>query len=481
MAFNGTASDLPAPLPNGNGIDATDIPVTRIFARFVATAGPQILSDRIRERLKEYIIDFIAVTLAASHNADSTVSICNAIKALGGQTGSSTVLGRGKSFAPQYAGLLNAALGHSLDFDDTYAKGTLHAGVTAIAAGLTQAELLGNMADIDRFLVAVAVGYEITCRLGKELGNEAYARGFHNTSTAGIFGAVATIAVLKNFSIETIENAFGLAGSKASGSMQYLENGSWNKRLHPGFAVHDAFLCTAFAEAGVIGAAKIFEGTFGFLQGYSPKADKDLEYLTSDLGQRWEFLETSLKPFPACRMTHGFIEHAAKFGYDKGNVTPAEVKAITLSLSPNNVSVVGAATKNKIHPENMVDAQFSAYFTTANSFLFGSDNGVRCYEQDRLLNPEIRQLCDKITCLADGSLRQFGSKLRIDYENGTFDEVVIPYPLGESQHPFTRDQVDAKFFGLVQPVLGEQRAVAIRDTVNEIEKHRITDLLQLLY
>ncbi|KEF51111.1 uncharacterized protein A1O9_12834 [Exophiala aquamarina CBS 119918] len=462
-------------------VGTVEIPVTSIFARFVADASPAFLSDKIRERLKEYIVDFIAVTLAAGHSSDSTVSIYNAVKALGGQTGSSTVLGRGRSFTPQYAGLLNAALGHSLDFDDTYAKGTLHPGVTAIAAGLTQAELLENKVDIDHFLIAVAVGYEITCRLGKELGNEAYARGFHNTSTAGIFGSVATIAVLKNLSVDTIENAFGLAGSKAAGSMQYLENGSWNKRLHPGFAVHDAFLCTALAEAGVIGAAKIFEGTFGFLQGYSPKADKDLVYLTSDLGQRWEFLETSLKPFPACRMTHGFIEHAAKFGYDKGQVTADEVKAITLSLSPNNVSVVGAATKNKIHPENMVDAQFSAYFTTANSFLYGSDNGVRCYEQDRLLNTDIRKLCDRITCIADESLRQFGSKLRIDYENGTFDEVEVPYPLGESQHPFTRDQVDAKFFSLVQPVLGRQRAQAILDTVNNIEKHSIAELLKLLY
>jgi len=474
MASNGTASQ--------NGVvDAAEIPVTSILARFVANASPRLLTDKIRERLKEYLVDFIAVTLAASHSSDSTVPICNAVKALGGQAGSSTVLGLGKSFTPQYAGLLNAALGHSLDFDDTYAKGTLHAGVTAIAAGLTQAELLGAEADIDRFLVAVAVGYEVTCRLGKELGNEAYARGFHNTSTAGIFGAVATIAVLKRFAVGTVENAFGLAGSKAAGSMQYLENGSWNKRLHPGFAVHDAFVCTALAEAGVIGAAKIFEGSFGFLHGYSPKADQDLLYLTGDLGQRWEFLETSLKPFPACRMTHGFIEHAAKFGYDKGRVAADDVKAITLSLSPNNVSVVGAATKNKIHPENMVDAQFSAYFTTANSFLYGSDNGVRCYEQDRLQDAGIQNLCDKTACVADESLRQFGSRLRIDYEDGTFDEVDVPYPLGESQHPFTRDQVDAKFFSLVQPVLGKPRAAAILEAVNEIEKHSITDLLQLLY
>lgn len=470
-----------------NGVNGTtkpnEIPVTSIFSNFVANVRPDVLTAQVRDRLKEYILDFIGVTLAASHSSDSTEPICNAVKALGGQTGTYTVLGKGKAFTPPYAGLLNATLGHSLDFDDTYAKGTLHAGVTAIGAGLTQAEVLGNDVDIDRFLLAVAVGYEVTCRLGRELGNEAYARGFHNTSTAGIFGAVATISVLKQLSTETVANAFGLAGSKAAGSMQYLENGSWNKRLHPGFAVHDAFQCVALAEAGVIGAAKILEGTkFGFLHAYSPKQDKDLQYLVADLGSRWEFLETSLKPFPACRMTHGFIEYAAKLGRDKGYTKAADVKKITLSLSPNNLLVVGAPTPNKIHPENMVDAQFSAYFTTANSFLYGSDNGVRCYEQDRLHDKEVRALADKITCVADTSIKQFGSKIKVEYADGSpVTDADIPFPLGEAQHPFTRDQVDAKFFSLVNPVLGEKRANRIRDVVDHIEEHTVVELLELLY
>ncbi|KIV90600.1 hypothetical protein PV10_07886 [Exophiala mesophila] len=472
-AINGDAN------PTTNGHSSIP-PVTRIFSNFTANADTNLLTDQIRASLKEYIIDYIGVTLAASHSSDSTVSICNAVQALGGQKGACTVLGKGKTFTPQFAGLLNAALGHSLDFDDTYAPGTLHAGVTSIAAGLTQAEILGASVDIDHFLLAVAVGYEVTCRLGRELGNEAYARGFHNTATAGIFGAVATISVLKNLSADVIENAFGLAGSKAAGSMQYLENGSWNKRLHPGFAVHDAFLCVALAEAGVIGAASIIEGTFGFLHGYSPKENKDLDYLTSDLGHRWEFLLTSLKPFPACRMTHGFIEHAAKLGHDKKKVAIDQVRAIVLSLSPNNVSVVGAPTPNKIHPENMVDAQFSAYFTTANSYLYGSDNGVRCYEQDRLHDSGIRQLSDKISVVPDTSLKQFGSKLKIEYEDGTSDEVLIPFPLGESQHPFTRDQVNDKFFSLVNPVVGEARAKEVLDMVDNIENHTVTQLLQLV-
>lgn len=209
----------------------------------------------------------------------------------------------------QYAALLNAAFAHSLDFDDTYANGTLHAGVTAISAALTQAELSGSERSSEDFMLAVCVRYEVTCRLGRELGMASYERGFHNTSTAGIFGAVAAIAVLRRLSSEVVEMAFGLAGSKAAGSMQYLDNGSWNKRLHAGFAVHDAYMCVGLAEAGVVGATNAIEGKMGFLQAYSP-GEKDLDRLVRGLGKEWCWLSSSLKPYPACRMTHCFIEIA---------------------------------------------------------------------------------------------------------------------------------------------------------------------------
>lgn len=232
-------------------------PVTKLLASFVADAQPAHLTTELRDKIKEVLIDFVGVVVGALDHADSTEPIYKAILALqgSGTNGNCTVLAKGKPhMLPQYASLLNSAFGHSLDFDDTYAPGTLHSGVTAISAALTQSELLGSSSNSERFMLAIAVGYEVTCRIGRELGYEAYSQGMHNTSTAGIFGAVAAIATLKGLTAETIELAFGLAGSKAAGSMQYLDNGSWNKRLHPGFAVHDAFMCVNLAEAGVIGS-----------------------------------------------------------------------------------------------------------------------------------------------------------------------------------------------------------------------------------
>jgi len=220
---------------NGQGVAAGEgsaIPATRLLAAFVSDASTSHLTQELRQKVKEVVIDWIGVTIGALGSAESTTPIYDSILKLQGWdiggNNACTVLGKGEArFLPQYAGLLNAALSHSLDFDDTYIDGTLHSGRTAVSAALTQAEMKASEVSPDQFMLAVAVGYEITCRIGRELGFEAYHRGFHNTSTAGIFGAVAAIAVLKNLPAKTIEMAWGLAGSKAAGSMQYLDNGSW--------------------------------------------------------------------------------------------------------------------------------------------------------------------------------------------------------------------------------------------------------------
>ncbi|KAK5124678.1 hypothetical protein LTR85_001391 [Meristemomyces frigidus] len=477
------------------------VPATYLLATFAATATPKHLTPSLREKVKEVLLDYIGVAAGALTHADSTTPIYNAISALQGPTvtttspGVCTVIGKGAPhFLPQYAGLLNAAFGHSLDFDDTYAPGTLHAGVTAISAALAQTESLvasqgEEVSSTEEVMLAISVGYEVTCRLGRELGYEAYSRGFHNTSTAGIFGAVAAIAVLKHLPTETIEMAFGLAGSKAAGSMQYLDNGSWNKRLHPGFAVHDAFMCVALAEAGVIGATKILEGKAGFFNAYTPNQNINFHQLVDGLGEQWTWLASALKPYPACRMTHGFIElcghihdsHTQKTTTAAGKALSVEdIRAIELTMSPSNHLLIGDPTPNKRHPTNVIDAQFSAYFQVAHALLHGAKTGDMA-PYSRLHDAALHRMTDKITVRTDAAMKQFAAKVELVWQNGGEVEAVEQeYPLGEVEHPFTRDKVEEKFRSLAGPVFGEQKAAEIVGVVDGLERHSIMDLVTLL-
>lgn len=477
MATNGTT--------NGHATNGTEhslkpgfansLPVTSIIAGWVASADPNALTPDARKKLSELILDMVGITAAAAQTSASSPAIVAAITSLNPPgSGTCTVATKGSNYPAHIASLLNATFGHSLDFDDTHASSTLHPGVTAVWAAIAQAEV--SDVDVDRFLLAMSVGYELTCRLGTELGYAAYSRGFHNTSTAGVFGAVATIAVLKSLPAKTVEMAFGLAGSRAAGSMQYLDNGSHNKRLHPGFACHDAFVCVALAEQGVVGATHIFEGKMGFLNAYSPNDQKDLGRLVKGLGQDWVFVETSLKPYPACRMTHGGIEMAdilAEKRRSKGAATSAdlveEVKGIDVRLRTANMSLVGDRTQNKVHPVAEVDAQFSAYYQVAHSYLYGSQQGVKAY--DRLADPDIHALSDKITCTvddADKGLLGMGSRIVIEYLDGSKEDMTTSFPLGEPEHPFKREAVEKKFMGCVEPVYGSKKAEQIIQVVNDL-------------
>ncbi len=455
------------------------LPVTSIISNFVANADPSMLTPTMYSKLTELILDYIGITAAAAHSAASTPAIVNAITALSPpakSTNASTVFTKGSNYLPHIAALLNATFAHSLDFDDTHAPSTLHPGVTAISAAIACSESLPDPPSTPLFFLAIAVGYEITCRLGRELFYSAYARGFHNTSTAGIFGAVGTVSVLKQLSASTIAHAFGLAGSRAAGSMQYLDNGSHNKRLHPGFACHDAFVCVALAEAGVVGATRILEGKMGFLNAYSPDPDKDLNRLVGGLGSDWTFLDTALKPYPACRMTHGVIEMAEllsqkrqKAGKKDKKTLPEDVKSVVILLRTANNSLVGDPTPNKIHAKCEVDGQFSAYYQTAHSYLYGSTSGVLAYDPVRLNDPDLHALCDKITVVVDDQdpeLAGMGSKLSIEYNDGTKEEMKRPFPLGEKEHPFTRDKVEEKFMGCFATVFGKEKAKRMIELVD---------------
>jgi 2-methylcitrate dehydratase PrpD len=450
-----------------------DIPVTKLFAHFVSSTTYGTLSSTVKSKLKELLLDYIGVASGAAVQSESSKPILTAIKSLGAN-GSNTVICKGRGFTAPYAALLNGAFGHSFDFDDTHLAAVLHPGVSVVPAALAEAE--SKQASGEDLLTALAVGYEVTCRLGLALSDKAYARGFHNTSTAGIFGAVAAIVKLRNLSSEIVEMAFGIAGSKAAGSMQYLENGSWNKRLHPGFAAHDAFLCVALAEAGVLGATKILEGRFGFLHAYTTNEEVDYSALTRNFGSDWAFMSTALKPFPGCRMTHTAIEIAGNIRAT--DLSPQDIERVTVAIKPTMWQVVGVPLPNKTHPQNEVDAQFSIYYQTAVALLDGPNTGWQVYS--RMRDQDVHDLLDKITVVKDVSFKSMETRLTVRWKDGTEKTEMLAAPLGEDENRFSLEKVVAKYMSLAGPVFGEGKARKIREMIDSVEDHKVEELVSLI-
>ncbi|PMD29631.1 2-methylcitrate dehydratase PrpD [Hyaloscypha variabilis F] len=287
---NSTSNGIPNGTANGSKPHTSPPPITHNLAAFISTLEFSSIPARLIIDLKTLLLDHLGVALYGAQHTSSSAPFLAAINALN-SSGTSTVLTRGSSFQPQYAMLLNGAYAHSLDFDDTHLEGVVHPGATVITAALTVAETLQSSGK--ELLTAIAAGHEVVCRLGIAIGSSGYAKGFHNTSTCGIFGAIAAISKLRGLKAEVIENAFGIGISKTAGNMQFLVSGAWNKRLHPGFAAHDAFLAVTFAEAGVVGALNAIEGEHGLLRMFGTVSNYDS--ILEAIGENWVCKDTAIK------------------------------------------------------------------------------------------------------------------------------------------------------------------------------------------
>lgn len=427
----------------------------------------------VLDRLEQCLLDFVGVAALGARQAESSAAIRQAAAELAAGRGESTVIGESGGWPVEYAAFLNGAYAHSLDFDDTYIAGGLHPGAAVIPAALAEA----GRADVSgaRFLTALAVGYETGCRVGEALGKGAYLRGFHPTAVAGIFGAVAAAARLRGLTAEQLASAFGLAGSMAAGSMQYLANGAWNKRLHPGLAARNAMLAVTPAAHGVTGAAHALDGDFGLPMGYS--AQPAPERLTEDLGIRWALTGIGIKPYPSCRLTHGAIDAARRLREALGGVVP-DGGELTVVVSPAAYAIVGAREPRKIDPLNSVDAQFSVYFQIAAALLDGSVswNGYR-----RIGDPEISRLTARIHVTEHVDVKEAGARLTWHAPDGATRTEQVDDPQGEPGVSLSWDMVETKFHAAADAVYGTEPRHALIAAIRTLhEAPTVTRLLELL-
>lgn len=419
---------------------------TRALADFAA--GPLTMPDDLIGLIEECVLDLAGHSAFAARFAESSPAFRDGVRAIDPTGGGFTVIGEAGSYAQGQAALLNGAFAHTMDFDDTNVYGVLHPGAPVIAAALAAAEAVDTHGRA--LLEAVAVGYEVASRIGAALGESAYDRGFHVTGVAGIFGAVAAAGRLRGLDGTRLDAAFGLAGSLAGGSMQYLENGAWNKRLHPGFAAQAALMALGFAQAGVAGARDAVAGRFGLLAGHSNQPRP--ERLTDGLGRDWVARQTGIKPYPSCRLTHGAVDAALAL---RAQVPDAERAAVSLAvtLSPKGFDIVGEPLAAKIAPRNIVDGQFSVYFQVACAWL---DGRADWQSYERLGDPAVEALARRIRVDADAQLKGPAARLRVVGLPGV--QVDVPVPAGEPSTPLGRARLTQKYLSLATPVYGEARA-----------------------
>jgi 2-methylcitrate dehydratase PrpD len=444
---------------------------TTIMARHAAELRFEGLAAATVEHAKSAVLDLIGIALRAGADADSSPALTRAIDALDAG-GAARVVGSDRGYQPQHAALLNGTFAHTLDFDDTHIGGSIHPGAATIPAVLAIAETEGRSGQAA--LAAIIAGYDVAVRLSEALTPAAqYDRGFHPSATCGVFGAAAAVANLVGDDTATIEDAFGVALSQAAGSMQYLENGSWNKRFHVGFAACNGIIAERFARSGVVGAAKALDGRFGFRHGYGGAGSFD--ELEAQLHGARAIDETAFKPYPSCRYTHAAVDELLELRRD--GLDPAQVEKIVIALPRVSFALVKDPEEPKRAPQTVVDGQFSMFFCAAVATLRGSFGWS---DYDALGDPAVRALAARVHVVADDRIEALGqsmaARVTVHAAGKTYERFAAA-PKGEPDRPLSWDELIAKFNGLAEARYDAARRAQIVETVRGLD--RLADVRQL--
>lgn len=449
---------------------------TRKLADFAAGLSYDTLPADVAARAKLLIFDTVGIALRSRWDAESTPSLIKAVEKLGMANGTATVIGDSGGYTPAGAALINGALAHSLDFDDTHARGSIHASAPIVPAALAAAEEAG--AKGAQVIAAIVAGYEVQIRLSLALGpSDHYARGFHPTATCGAFGAAAASGNIMGLSADQMASAFGICLSQTSGSMQFLSDGAWTKRSHVGHAAMCGLMAATLAGEGFVGPAEAFEGKAGFLISHAPNPDP--EKAAADLGDVWETMEIAVKPYPSCRYGHAAMDALIALR-TQHNLAADDIEAVEVGLPTTGWTIVGDPIADKQSPHSIIDGQFSMPFVAAAAIMEGG-LGWDDYEP-MLANDNIRALCKKVTAVPDARAEaeyptNLSAVVRVQSSKGAFEEFVA-VPKGEPGNFVTADELRAKFDGLVSPYLEFDARDAFAEGLLSLEL--ATDITALL-
>ena len=452
-------------------------PITEEFAAWAAGIDASSLPAPVVARAKALVLDLVGNIVRARHDAESTPALLAAARSLGLCGGLATVFGDAARYTPAGAALVNGALAHSLDFDDTHAAGSLHPGAPVIPAALAAAELV--RASGARLVAGIVAGYEATIRLALALpAGDHYDRGFHPTATCGAFGGAVAAARVFGLDARGMADALGIALSQAAGSLQFLANGAWTKRFQVGWSAMAGLAAASLAREGFRGASEAIEGRHGFLRAYAPAPRP--ERVLEGLGEVFELMATAVKPYPSCRYGHAAIDAALALRAEHG-LRPEEITAVTVHLPAKGMLLIGAPAEKKAEPRNVVDAQFSGPFVVAAALA----TGAMGWESYALLDdPVVRALARRIRCVEDPEIEaefpaNMAGRTTVETGRGSFSAKVV-VPKGEPGNFLTEAELAAKFHGLADAILTPPKAAALAEAILSLEAlPDVTELARL--
>lgn len=434
--------------------------VSPSIGRLVASLRAGNLPDQVRRAAIDRIVDTLGVALAGSR-ADVIARMTRAALVWSPvTTDGATIWGEGLRTSAPTAALVNAASVHSEDFDDTHTAGVVHGSTCVVPAAWAAAELCD--ADAETVLKAVVAGWEVAARIGLASRGELHRRGWHPTSVAGVFGAATAAAVVFGLTETEVMHALGLAGSGAGGINAYLSNGSSGKLLNPALAAQTGVVAAILAREGVTGPDQVLEGRFGVFEaciGSRPELTDEFR----DLGQRWEILRVSTKPYPACHFSHAVID--AIVALRREGLSAKNLETVHCHIPPETFRLIAEPWPAKLEPNSVYGLRFSLPWLVAIALVDGHVTRDS-FTEETLRRDDLRAVAQRVTAVRweDSPYPySFPGRAEAMTKDGRRLVVEVPINRGHPDNPLSAHELRGKFLHCAAARLSQDSAQRLLD------------------
>lgn len=433
---------------------------------------------------KDQVLDFFGVALGGSREAGGAEVRDLALE--WGGAPQATVLAYGDKLPAPNAAQVNATMAHCLDFDDVHEDAIMHPGVVAIPTALAMAEYVagttGKAVSGREFIAAVVVGTDFICRLGLATrpGESIHQYGWHLTTLFGYMTTAGIAARMLGLDETGITNAIGIGYHQSSGNGQCVKDGALTKRLGPGMAVRGGIASAMLAKRGVTGARNCLEGAAGMYAVYHGHS-YSREKLIGDLGERFESVGVSIKPYPCCRGVHPSIDAALTL-VKQHDVRPEDVQSIVIYCGEATYGLLGTPLEVKAQPRNFVDAQFSLAWGVATA-IARRRAGLDDFTPEAIKSPAVLAVSAKIDIRNDPALDRGDqgiepARVEITMNDGRVLAHQVDFPTGTPERPLAYADVERKFRELLdhagRPIASDKadRLVQIVSRLEDVEDVR---------
>lgn len=408
------------------------------LAASLAGVDARTLPADAAETARKLVVDVAGLCVAA-RRAPYVAAALAAVD----RGGACTALGHAGACDAFGAALVNGTAAHGEDFDDTFEGGPVHSGAVIVPAVMAACEREGLGGE--RLLAGLVSGVELLCRLSLVAPMATHNAGFHPTAIFGALAAAAGVATALRLPPDALASALGIAGSMASGIIEYLSEGTWTKRMHAGWAAQSGLRAALMARGGFVGPRTVLEGPNGVYRAFAPSRTPDFAPLLDGLGTRWVMPSVAFKPYPCGTMVQPFIDCALKLRAD--GVRADEVREIECAVAEGTVPRLWEPLPAKHRPPTPYAAKFSTPFCMAVGFVDGRV-GLAQFSDARIRDAEVLALAAKIRYTinpADEYPRRFTGHLRARLRDGGEREYRQPCLRGGAEAPLPVSELEAKF------------------------------------